>query len=223
MSRSSSWKLLVAGGVAAALVVGLLVLSRTRARTPSGSADAVAPANSESSDASPEDRSAGGRVPSHTRPIARNPNSQDRDRPTLDDAAGPLDTKGFDSWTGDEFYGPNELEEAAQARGVSAELFRESRRAYWLTQLTLNWDLLRKLGFDDNSTNRWALSHLSASTESSVDDYLTRVAKGELGEDEARQQIRALQQDYLTQFSEMTGLSGPKIDQFFASENVPAP
>jgi hypothetical protein len=130
---------------------------------------------------------------------------------------------GFDKWTGDEFYRPDELAQAAKERGVGLDLFRESKRAFWLTQLTVDWGVLEEMGLSKERAVREQLSKLSSTTLLETERLVTAASKGELSEAEARTRIRQLEDDYRKRFCEASGMERPAMDRFFEPSLVPEP
>jgi hypothetical protein len=155
---------------------------------------------------------------------ARRPPSPRTQWPTetpADAAKPPMG--GFDKWTGDEFYRPDEIKEAARARGVSLALFRESKRAFWLTQLTLEWSVLVEMGVGDSREVRATLAKLSTTTHDEVERLLTAASKNEVSEADARARMRRLEDDYRKQYCQSTGMAPEAFERFFEPSLVPQP
>jgi hypothetical protein len=198
------------GAVVVALGLGLVLMVREPPPAPAPERPAAAPAPRGSESPAPASR----------------PRPTPRARPAPLDTGGPPPRPlavGFDQWTGEEAYTPAELESAARARGVSVSLFKEGRRAYWLTQLTMSWSDLEDLTGTRPLplTMRRSVARLSTKAHDEAEALLDQTAKRAITEDEARRNLQALESRYLADLSAATGLDRGAIDTLFAPDRVP--
>jgi hypothetical protein len=210
--------LLAAGVVVLLLVAGLVY--RLRGSEPTAGPPGDAAVSGPPHDAQPPvaGRSRDGGPAVKRRPVARTQWPTD-----VPAGAAKPPLGGFDKWTGDEFYRPDELKEAARARGVGLELFRESKRSFWLTQLTLDWPVLTEMGLSTSREVRAELVKLSTRTHEEAERLLTAASRNEVGEAEARTRIRQLEDGYRKKFCEASGLSPDAFDRFFEPSLVVEP